>query len=325
MANIFVTEPIPSAKVSLETTAGQILIELWAKEIPKACRNFIQLCLEGYYDGCQFFRVVPNFIVQTGDRTNSGDGGESIFDEPFEDEFNQRLKFNRRGLVAMANEGKKNTNLSQFFITLDRADSLQGKNTIFGRVVGDTLYNVLKIAEADLHPDSERPLDPYTIRSVEVLENPFKQAKARKEAKKEKKEREEKKGKRGKGTKNKSLMSFEDGEGDDSARPPTSSLKSIHEAVKDERLDLRSVDDRALKPDLPPDMLASARKRKAEALDDLDQQKSTTMETKAQEAEAAPAKPKKKKAEPVPEDERFVTPNLFPIRPYPTILVLGLT
>ena len=129
--------------------------------------------------------------------------GESIYDEGhFEDEFNQRLRFNRRGLVAMANEGDRDTNGSQFFFTLDRTDSLQGKHTIFGRVVGDTVFNVLRVNELELIEGSEKPVYPPTIRSVEVVFNPFtdiqpritaaekkEQLKARTEARKAAKER----------------------------------------------------------------------------------------------------------------------------------------
>lgn len=70
-------------QVLLVTSAGDFDIELWSKETPKACRNFIQLCLEGYYDGCIFHRVIPGFIVQGGDPTGTGMGGESIYGKPF--------------------------------------------------------------------------------------------------------------------------------------------------------------------------------------------------------------------------------------------------
>uniref|UniRef100_A0A8C9PGW4 Peptidyl-prolyl cis-trans isomerase n=1 Tax=Spermophilus dauricus TaxID=99837 RepID=A0A8C9PGW4_SPEDA len=70
-------------QVLLKTTAGDIDIELWSKEAPKACRNFIQLCLEAYYDNNIFHRVVPGFIVQGGDPTGTGTGGESIYGAPF--------------------------------------------------------------------------------------------------------------------------------------------------------------------------------------------------------------------------------------------------
>ena len=67
----------------LVTTVGDIDVELWTKEAPKAGRNFIQLCMEGYYDGTIFHRVVPEFIVQGGDPTGTGEGGESIYGKPF--------------------------------------------------------------------------------------------------------------------------------------------------------------------------------------------------------------------------------------------------
>lgn len=70
-------------QILLKTSVGDIDIELWSKEAPKACRNFTQLCLEGYYDGTIFHRVVKGFIVQGGDPTGTGTGGESIFGEPF--------------------------------------------------------------------------------------------------------------------------------------------------------------------------------------------------------------------------------------------------
>lgn len=85
-----VTEPVTSGRVLLKTSLGDIVVELWPREAPKAVRNFVQLCLEGYYDGLPFHRVVPGFIAQTGDDSGTGGGGESIYDEgEFEDEFTQ--------------------------------------------------------------------------------------------------------------------------------------------------------------------------------------------------------------------------------------------
>ncbi|XP_054613873.1 spliceosome-associated protein CWC27 homolog isoform X3 [Dunckerocampus dactyliophorus] len=83
MSNIYIQEPPTNGKVLMRTTAGDIDIELWSKETPKACRNFVQLCLEGYYDGTKFHRVVPEFIVQGGDPTGTGTGGESIYGRTF--------------------------------------------------------------------------------------------------------------------------------------------------------------------------------------------------------------------------------------------------
>jgi cyclophilin family peptidyl-prolyl cis-trans isomerase len=125
-----------SGKVILHSTYGDISIELWPKEAPKACRNFIQLCMEGYYNETIFHRIVAGFIIQGGDPEGTGLGGESCLDggKPFQDEFHSRLRFVRRGLVAMANSGVPNDNKSQFFITLDATMELQNKHTIFGKV-----------------------------------------------------------------------------------------------------------------------------------------------------------------------------------------------
>ncbi|KAH9849881.1 cyclophilin-like protein, partial [Lenzites betulinus] len=159
-------------RVVVETTAGELDIELWSKETPKACRNFLALAMEGYYDGVIFHRIVPEFLVQTGDRSGTGGGGESFYGEPFEDEIHPRLRFVHRGLVGMANNGNKNSNDSQFFITLNRADELNGKHTLFGRIVGDTIFNVLKIGEMEVDAN-ERPLYPPKIKRIRIVDNPF--------------------------------------------------------------------------------------------------------------------------------------------------------
>jgi len=65
------------------TSVGDVDVELWSKEAPKACRNFVQLCLEGYYNGTIFHRLVHDFIVQGGDPTGTGHGGESVYGKPF--------------------------------------------------------------------------------------------------------------------------------------------------------------------------------------------------------------------------------------------------
>uniref|UniRef100_A0A8C8YT58 Spliceosome-associated protein CWC27 homolog n=1 Tax=Prolemur simus TaxID=1328070 RepID=A0A8C8YT58_PROSS len=239
MSNIYIQEPPTNGKVLLKTTAGDIDIELWSKEAPKACRNFIQLCLEAYYDNTIFHRVVPGFIVQGGDPTGTGTGGESIYGAPFKDEFHSRLRFNRRGLVAMANAGSHD-NGSQFFFTLGRADELNNKHTIFGKVTGDTIYNMLRLTEVDID-DDERPRNPHKIRSCEVLYNPFDDIIPReiKKPKKEKPEEEVKKLKP-KGTKNFSLLSFgeEAEEEEEEVNRVSQSMKgkskSSHDLLKDD-------------------------------------------------------------------------------------------
>ncbi|KAM5264646.1 spliceosome-associated protein CWC27 homolog isoform 2-T2 [Ctenodactylus gundi] len=239
MSNIYIQEPPTNGKVLLKTTAGDIDIELWSKEAPKACRNFIQLCLEAYYDNTIFHRVVPGFIVQGGDPTGTGTGGESIYGAPFKDEFHSRLRFNRRGLVAMANAGPHD-NGSQFFFTLGRADELNNKHTIFGKVTGDTVYNMLRLTEVDID-DEERPRNPHKIKSCEVLFNPFDDIIPReiKKPKKEKPEEEVKKLKP-KGTKNFSLLSFgeEAEEEEEEVNRVSQSMKgkskSSHDLLKDD-------------------------------------------------------------------------------------------
>lgn len=74
MSTIYITEPPTKGKVLLRTTLGDIEIELWAKETPKTARNFVQLCMEGYYDGTVFHRIVKNFIAQGGDGSGTGEG-----------------------------------------------------------------------------------------------------------------------------------------------------------------------------------------------------------------------------------------------------------
>jgi peptidyl-prolyl cis-trans isomerase SDCCAG10 len=144
MSYVYTSEPPTKGKILLHTSAGDLEIELFSKEAPVACRNFVQLCMEGYYDNTLFHRLVSKFIIQGGDPTGTGTGGESIYGKEFRDEFHSRLRFTHRGLLGMANEGS-NTNRSQFFMTLDVTEELTMKNTIFGKVVGDTIFNLLKL------------------------------------------------------------------------------------------------------------------------------------------------------------------------------------
>lgn len=173
MSSVYVLEPPTKGKVIVKTTHGPIDIELWPKEAPKAVRNFVQLCLEGYFDNTIFHRIIKGFLVQGGDPTGTGTGGESIYGGNFADEFHSRLRFNHRGLVACANAGSPHSNGSQFFISLDRCDWLDRKNTIFGKVTGDSIFNLLRLGEVDTDKN-DRPLDPPPkLLSVEVLWNPF--------------------------------------------------------------------------------------------------------------------------------------------------------
>lgn len=221
MASTYNLEPHPTAKVVLHTTTGDLELELFAKQTPVTSRNFLQLCLDGYYDNTVFHRLVKDFILQGGDPTGTGQGGESSYDgEPFADEFHSRLKFNRRGLLGMANTGKKDDNGSQFFFTLANTPELQGQNTMFGRVAGDTIYNLMKMAEAEIAEGSDdRPLYPTRVTSAEIIINPFDDM-VKKEQVAHRTEPGTKKPKKTKRKAGKNLVSFGDAEGEGAEAAP---------------------------------------------------------------------------------------------------------
>ena len=118
-------------------------LELFCESTPRTAENFLALCASGAYDGTPFHRVIPGFMIQGGDTSQSArqsggsipKGGTSIWGQYFEDEIKlPALRHNSRGMVSMANKGP-GTNGSQFFITFKEAGHLDGKNTIFGRVI----------------------------------------------------------------------------------------------------------------------------------------------------------------------------------------------
>ncbi|RDW80134.1 peptidyl-prolyl cis-trans isomerase-5 [Coleophoma cylindrospora] len=122
-----------TTNIALETTMGTVVVELYHNHAPKTCKNFETLTRQGYYDTLLFHRIIPDFMLQTGDPTGTGRGGSSIYGEKFEDEISPALKHTGAGILSMANSGP-NTNGSQFFITLAPTPWLDGKHTIFGRV-----------------------------------------------------------------------------------------------------------------------------------------------------------------------------------------------
>ncbi|KAF4449127.1 peptidyl-prolyl isomerase CWC27 [Fusarium austroafricanum] len=266
MSAIYNLEPQPTASVIIHTTRGELSVELFAKQTPLTCRNFLQLALDGYYDNTIFHRLVPGFILQGGDPTGTGNGGESIYDggafsgdlDPwpmdqrqgenagptginFRDEFHSRLKFNRRGLLGSANESRPDTNGSQFFFTLDKAEELNGKNTLFGRIAGDTIYNLAKMGEGEVDEATERPTYPVKIERIEILVNPFDDMKKRSRVAVQTSTRtitaKDKKKKRKGG---KQLLSFGDEEGDDDMP-----------VLKKKKFDTRIVMDDEAEDDIP--------------------------------------------------------------------------
>ncbi|ARF09529.1 cyclophilin type peptidyl-prolyl cis-trans isomerase [Indivirus ILV1] len=113
---------------------GKLEIELYQNIVPKTVNNFIQLIKTNKYNGCNIHRIIPGFMIQTGDFTKgNGSGGYSIYGKYFEDE-NFELDHDQPGVLSMANCGP-NTNGSQFFITLDKTPWLNGKHVVFGKVI----------------------------------------------------------------------------------------------------------------------------------------------------------------------------------------------
>ena len=153
-------EPMKSPVVIFETTLGNFEITLKPDVAPKTCENFLGLVAKGYYDGIIFHRVIKNFMVQGGDPTGTGTGGASIWGKPFADECKPDVKFDKLGLLAMANSGP-NTNGSQFFITTALTSWLNMKHTIFGEVT--TGYDIVKKMESAPTAPGDRPVKPIKI------------------------------------------------------------------------------------------------------------------------------------------------------------------
>lgn len=146
--------------IVLETNQGSIEIELWPDIAPKACENMVGLIKKGYYDGITFHRVIKDFMLQGGDPTGTGSGGQSRWGGKFEDEVTQSVQFDREGLLAMANAGP-NTNGSQFFITTVPTPWLNMRHTIFGEVVGG--YDVVEKIENVKTASGDRPVQEQKI------------------------------------------------------------------------------------------------------------------------------------------------------------------
>ena len=180
-------------KALIKTNRGDITVKLFPELAPKTVQNFVELAKKGYYDGVIFHRVIPDFMIQGGDPTGTGMGGESIYGESFEDEFSREL-FNLRGALSMANSGP-NTNGSQFFIVNNTnvpenmLSQLEGagfpkeiieayknggtpwldfRHTVFGYVL-EGMDTVDDIANAQRGPQ-DRPVHDVVIETIEISE-----------------------------------------------------------------------------------------------------------------------------------------------------------
>jgi peptidyl-prolyl cis-trans isomerase B (cyclophilin B) len=147
----------------MHTSEGAIELELFPEDAPKTVGNFTKLAGDGFYDGVTFHRVIPDFMIQGGDPTGTGSGGPGY---TFEDEFNDHKVV--KGALAMANAGP-NTNGSQFFIVAaDECSWLDGKHTVFGRVVeGQDVVDRISMVDRD---SSDKPKSAVTIERIDVSE-----------------------------------------------------------------------------------------------------------------------------------------------------------
>lgn len=138
----------------IQTSAGNILVELYADQVPRTVNNFVFLALNHYYDGVVFHRVLEDFMAQTGDPTGTGTGGPGY---QFADEFHPDLKHDAKGTLSMANAGP-NTNGSQFFITFGPTPHLDNRHSVFGRVIDgmDVLDQITRVDPGQ--PSAAAPL-----------------------------------------------------------------------------------------------------------------------------------------------------------------------
>ena len=189
-------EPATTGHVVFDTTHGPIDVNLWCKECPTTTRTFLQLCLDGYYDGMIFHRILSDFLIQTGltqqaslqasasaddmdkylrgstavSTKSSNISGDALRWDRKKLEVNPRIRFNHRGQVAMALPlEESNTNITdaedtamlryQFFVTLDEAPFLDAKHVVFGTVAGSTMFNALRIGRTDADDQTGIPTD----------------------------------------------------------------------------------------------------------------------------------------------------------------------
>ena len=186
-------ETVEGPLATIKTNHGDMRIKLFPDHAPKTVANFIALSKDGYYDGVIFHRIIKDFMIQGGDPTGTGMGGESIYGESFEDEFSEEL-YNVRGALSMANAGP-NTNGSQFFIVQNQhlpyskkeiarggwpepiaeiyaeqggTPHLDRRHTVFGQLADEASYEVLD-AIADVETGAmDKPVDDVVIETIEI-------------------------------------------------------------------------------------------------------------------------------------------------------------
>ncbi|KAK3721098.1 Peptidyl-prolyl cis-trans isomerase cyp10 [Vermiconidia calcicola] len=157
--------------VTLQTTHGDLKLELFCQACPKTTYNFLALCASGAYDGSPFHRSIPGFMVQGGSpESGSTKDSDSVYGGTFADEIKSSLRHHGRGILSMANKGPA-TNGSQFFVTFAAAPHLDGKNSVFGRVLEG--WDTLDKIEAVPVDKKNRPQEAIKIQSVQMHANPL--------------------------------------------------------------------------------------------------------------------------------------------------------
>ena len=155
-------EKMTNRHAIIETSMGTIEAELYEDKAPLTTANFIKLSEKGFYNNVTFHRVIPNFMVQTGDPRGDGTGGPGY---AIKDEFGPGLKHNQSGRLSMANSGP-NTGGSQFFITTVPTPWLDGKHAIFGQVVkGQDIVDKISMVQRDRN---DKPLTPIVIKKITI-------------------------------------------------------------------------------------------------------------------------------------------------------------
>lgn len=154
-----------TVKVKIETSLGMITADLYADKAPKTVQNFVTLAEKGFYDGIIFHRVIPDFMIQTGDPTGTGTGGPGY---QFADEFSPELRHDKPGVLSMANSGP-NTNGSQFFIIEAPTPWLDNRHSVFGRVT-EGLEVVKQIARVPKGA-GDKPLTPVKMVKVTLQQS----------------------------------------------------------------------------------------------------------------------------------------------------------
>lgn len=161
-------DAISASEVILKTNKGDIRLTLYPDAAPLTVKNFVTLGKRGYYNEVTFHRVIQDFMIQAGDPTGSGAGGESIYGPRFKDEINDRKIV--AGTLAMANAGS-NTNGSQFFIVTEQPQPhLDGRHTAFGQVADEASMAIVRAIAAVPVSSTDKPLEPVTIVGFEIVQ-----------------------------------------------------------------------------------------------------------------------------------------------------------